>query len=215
MWAFAKVIWVQVVVWASPQGVFGRDQRLDPLLGGRALLRIFVPVNEAAEDQLDQSWMQLVEVWGTFGRSDPWVGKSWIRENALRNACFDGRRVAAAQPLGAEGVAALHKELEDEDAKGKYIVLWLANDASNGMSVQLGRGILQLANWARVAQDLIAAHLLYLKRIHVDHADQGWGFDQHIAFVEVADYVATHMKGGERGSQIAGSAMQVAPIETR
>ena len=91
----------------------------------------------------------------------------------MRNACFDGRWVAAAQPLGAEGVAALHKELEDEDAKGKYIVLWLANDASNGMSVQLGRSILQLADWARVAQDLIAAHLLYLKRIHVDHADQG------------------------------------------
>jgi hypothetical protein len=168
-----------VVVRTCHQGDFSRSQGLLPLLGGRALLRIFVPVNEAAKDQLDQGRMQMVEAWGPFWRLDPRVWDRCVRENTLGNASFDGRWVTAAQPLGSEGVAALHKKLEDEHAQGKCIMLWLAHDAADDLVMQLRRGVLQLADRTRVGHDLIAAasctwkHFLYLERIRVNQADQG------------------------------------------
>ncbi len=122
--------------------------------------------------------------------------------------------VAAAQPLGAEGVAALHKELEDEHAQGKGIMLRLSHDAADGLAMQLRRGVLQLTDRTRVIHGLIATYFLYLERIRVDQADQSRGCDQHIALVQIADYVTAHVQSGERGRQIAGGAVQVAPIET-
>jgi hypothetical protein len=58
-----------MAVRALHQGVFGCSQGSLPLPGDRALPRILVPVNEAAEDQFDQGRVQLVEVRNTFGRS--------------------------------------------------------------------------------------------------------------------------------------------------
>lgn len=60
-----------MVVWTLYQGFFSRGQGLLPLLGERPLPRICVSVYKTAKDQLDQGWMQLVEVWGAFGRADP------------------------------------------------------------------------------------------------------------------------------------------------
>jgi len=71
MRAFCQVVREQMAVRAFHQSVFVGGQCSLPLPGDRALLRILVPVNEAAEDQLDQDRMQPVEVWDTFGRSDP------------------------------------------------------------------------------------------------------------------------------------------------
>ncbi len=97
----------------------------------------------------------------------------------------------------------------------------LAHDAADGLAMQLRRGVLQLADRARVKHDLFAMpactwkHFLNLERVRVDQADQGRGGDEHIALIQVADHVAARMQSAERGRQVAGGAVQVAPVETR
>jgi len=95
------------------------------------LQRITISIDKAAQNQLDQGWVQLVDVWSAFWWLDPRVRGGGIREIASRDAGLDRRWIAAIQPLGAKGVASIHKELEYKHAQGKSIMLWLAYDAAN------------------------------------------------------------------------------------
>jgi hypothetical protein len=100
--------------------------------------------------------------------------------------------------LGAEGVISLHQELEYQHAKSESIMLGLSHYAANGPVVKLGRRILQLANRTGVKNDVISTRLRHLKRICIDDGDQSGRGDQHIAFVQVADDIATGVQGSER-----------------
>jgi hypothetical protein len=55
--AFGQVVGIQVMVWALHQGIFGLDQRPLPLLWDGALLRVVMPIREAAQDELVQGWV--------------------------------------------------------------------------------------------------------------------------------------------------------------
>ena len=58
-----------------------------------------------------------------------------IRETALPDAFFNWRRFAAVKPLGAEGMAAVHEQLEGENSQAKAVVFRQTMGFCKGLSL--------------------------------------------------------------------------------
>ena len=109
-------------------------------------------------------------------------------------------------------MAAIHKQLENEDSKSEEIIVRGAVHILKTRPHEPGRSEVVLAH--RAAEYLAGRGVGRLHRVEVDHEEAAVGSDEEVRVVDIADHIVDRVQVAERHTEVAGNAEEFMSAES-